>query len=484
MAISRRAFVHRAAAVTAGFVGLERLLGAQGRGGGRGGGAVQGYLNQIEGYGPLIDDPRRIMDLPRGFSYRVLSRTGDLMDDGFRLPAAPDGMAAFAGENGRVIVVRNHEMTLANPYQGAFGWEYELVEHIDSARVYDMGYGRPHLGGTTTFVYNPASGRIERQFLSLAGTLRNCAGGPTPWNSWISCEEAVDRANEDTNEQDHGYNFEVPATAVPQLTPAVPLKAMGRFYHEAVAVDPRTGIVYQTEDRSDGLIYRYIPTTPGRLGDGGRLQVLTVRDRQTLDTRNYAETGAPRLPVGQRLAVRWLDIGDVEAPKDDLRVRGAAMGAAVFARGEGMWFGRNEVYFACTNGGLSQRGQIFRYVPSQAEGAAGEDAAPGQLELYLEPDNAMLLESCDNVAVAPWGDLMICEDNAAPGPLVMQQAQVNYIRGVTADGKFYTIGRNRYAGTSELSGASFAPNHPTMFVNIQAPGMTLAITGPWGSLRR
>jgi len=476
MAISRRQFVARAA-ITAGFTGLGRYLAAQGFG--RGGGPPQPYLNEVEGYGPLVDDPKGFMDLPRGFTYTVISHTGQMMDDGLLLPGLPDGMAAFPGPNGRVIVVRNHELTPGDPTVGPFGYLYELLPSISAASVYDMRGGRPHLGGTTTFVYNPATGRIERQFLSLVGTLRNCAGGPTPWNTWISCEESIDRVDVDGAEKDHGYNFEVPASADSGLVPAVPLKAMGRFYHEAVAVHPPTGIVYQTEDRGNGLLYRFIPQVPGQLGAGGRLQVLAVRDQMTLDTRNWADTGKPRLPVRERLAVRWMDIDEVESPNDDLRRRGAEMGATIFARGEGMWYGQDEVYFACTNGGLSQRGQIFRYVPSPAEGTAGEEASPAYLELYLEPDNALLLESCDNVAIAPWGDLIICEDNAAPPPVAGPQAPANYLRGVTPDGKLYTLGRNRYPGTSELAGACFAPNTDTMFVNIYEPGLTLAITGPW-----
>jgi uncharacterized protein len=492
MALSRREFV-RGAAISAGFLGLGKFAGAQagGRAGGvgRAGAAPlprvlpQPYLSEIEGYGPLVADPRRILDLPKGFSYRVLSHTGNVMDDGFLVPGAPDGMACFDGPGGRVILVRNHELGPDTPTAGAFGWTNELLPKLDPKFIYDNGRGQPHFGGTTTLVYDPASGRVERQFLSLAGTTRNCAGGPTPWNSWISCEENVDIAGEG-NEKDHGYAFEVAATAHPQLVAPVPLKAMGRFMHEAVAVDPRTGIVYQTEDRVDGLIYRFLPNTPGKLAAGGRLQVLAVRDKATCDTRNFAETGAPRLAVGESLAVRWIDIDHVDTQRDDLRLRGAELGAALFARGEGMWFGSGEVFFACTNGGLSQRGQVFRYLPSAAEGTAGEHKSPGHLQLYLEPDNAQLLESVDNIGIAPWGDLFLCEDNAAPPATVVRQNAMNYVRGVTPDGKIFTFARNRYAGVSELAGVCFASSHPTMFLNIQSPGFTLAITGPWRELRK
>ena len=494
MTISRRDFVRRGAAVTAGFVGLGRLLDAQGRGvgagtagtgtGARGAAApvLQPYFNEVEGYGPLIADPRQIMDLPKGFSYRILSRTGDVMSDGFRVPAAPDGMASFPQPNGRVVVVRNHEVdVLRPPHEGPYGIEFELLPKLDQRLIYDYGKGRPQFGGTTTIVYDPASGKIESQFLSLAGTLRNCAGGATPWNSWLTCEETVENAGE-VCEKNHGYIFEVPARTAPALADPLPLKDMGRFYHEAVAVDPRTSIVYETEDRNDGLLYRFLPKTPGKLAEGGKLQALAVRDTKSFDTRNYAETGAPRMPVREPIAVRWIDIDNPDTNRDDLRTRGAQLGAAVFARGEGIVFGTNEAYISCTNGGLGMRGQIFKYIPSPAEGTPGEEADPGKLLLYLEPNNAHILESCDNVGVAPWGDIIVCEDNAAPANVVARSGAFNFLRGVTPDGKFYTLGRNRYPGGSELSGACFSPGpHATMFVNIQAAGLTLAITGPWES---
>jgi secreted PhoX family phosphatase len=480
--VSRRRFVH--AAASAAFLGLARAAGAQGRGVRGGAPPVQPYRSQVEGFGPLIDDPTQVLDLPAGFRYRILSRQGESMSDGLRLPTLPDGMAAFPGPDGRVIVVRNHEIPIgAPPHVGPFGYQLEHLAGIDTALIYDAtASGRPHGGGTTTFVYNPATGAVERQFLSLVGTVRNCAGGPTPWNTWISCEEAVDPAG-DVNLRAHGYCFEVPATTTIGITPPVPLTAMGRFYHEAVAVDPDTGVVYLTEDRVDGLFYRFLPATPGRLADGGRLQALAVRTRDTFDTRNFAELGAPGLQVGDRVPVRWIDLDEVEAPDDDLRTRGAAAGAAIFARGEGLWFGRNQLYFACTSGGVAQRGQVFRYVPSPDEGTPAETATPGMLELFVEPNDAFVLESVDNLTVTPWGDLLLCEDTAAPANVVAPFRADNYLRGVTPDGQLYTFARNRYPGGSELSGACFSPDGATLFVNIMEAGLTLAITGPWEQRR-
>ena len=248
--------------------------------------------------------------------------------------------------------------------------------------------------------------------------MRNCAGGTTPWNSWISCEECVQRV-EDTFETDHGYNFEVPAVA-PGLVAPMPLKAMGRFYHEAIAVDARTGIVYQTEDRGDGLVYRFIPHRPGQLTAGGRLQALKIRDLKSADTRNWRtpiETVFPwthdAIPVGETLNVEWVDIQNVESPKDDLRKQGYHdKGAARFARGEGMWYSDGVIFFASTNGGQRKKGQIWRYTPSPLEGTSGEEKDPGALGLFIESESSDLLENADNLTATPWGDLIVCEDGS------------------------------------------------------------------------
>jgi secreted PhoX family phosphatase len=305
----------------------------------------------------------------------------------------------------------------------------------------------PGLGGTTTLIYNTRTKHLEQHYLSLAGTIRNCAGGPTPWNSWISCEE--------TTERNHGYCFEVPAGK--GLAAPVPLKAMGRFNHEAIAVGP-DGVVYETEDRGDGLIYRFIPNRPQNLQAGGRLQALRIRDRKGVNTNNRSgfET-----PLNVKLAVEWVDLEDVESPDDNLRKQGLSLGAATFDRGEGMWTGRDGIYFACTTGGRSSAGQIWRYSPGRNENEAS-------LELFIEPNDKSLLENADNITVAPWGDLFICEDG--PGE--------NRVIGVSPRGETYVFARNAM-NDSELTGATFSPDATTLFVNIQNPGLTLAITGPW-----
>ena len=465
--LSRRDALRQAAALSVGFGGLQALVR-------RLEAAPALRDHPARGYGPLVPDPRGVMDLPRGFAYTIFSRTGDRMDDGLFVPALHDGMAAFPGPDGLTVLVRNHEISPAAPRLGPWGWSNELLDRIDPDALYDPGVdGNPKVGGTTTLVYDTRRQTLRKHFLSLSGTSRNCAGGPTPWGTWITCEETEERAGEE-NAADHGYNFEVPARPDAGLTKAVPLRDMGRFSHEAVAVAPDTGIVYQTEDRHDGLIYRYLPDVPGELARGGRLQALAILDQPARDTRNWPrDDGSPApdpLPVGGVVPVRWLDLEDVESPNSDLRFRGYDAGAARFARGEGMWYGRKSVFFACTNGGGAQKGQIWRYVPSPFEGTAEEQTFPGRLELFVESAEDDLLRYADNLTVAPTGDLVIAEDGRGRDRLI----------GITPQGEQYEIAANVF-NTSELAGVTFSPDGSTLFVNMQSPGLTLAITGPWSS---
>ena len=306
--------------------------------------------------------------------------------------------------------------------------------------------------------------------LSLTGTERNCAGGATPWGTWVTCEE-VNEEPEPFAEQLHGYNFEVTPSAAPGLNAPVPLKDMGRFRHEAIAVDPSSGAVYQTEDLGDGLLYRFLPRQPGRLAAGGRLQALAIRGTKSADTRNWL--GSPRFPTGEAVAVEWIDLEEVDSPNNDLRRRGHAAGAAVFARGEGAIWSAEGVYFSMTNGGRNLMGQIFRYQPSPYEGTAREADAPGMLELFVEPNDTELLRNGDNIVMAPWGDLVICEDTSG----------VCRVVAVTPKGEFYVIAAATKEG-SEFAGACFSPDGRTLFVNVQKPGYTVAITGPWARLRQ
>ena len=283
--------------------------------------------------GPLRQDPNGLLDLPAGYSYRVVSRAGDPMHDGFVVPGYHDGMGAFTGDDGRIILVCNHEIAPSQQRRSAFAQATEEQFTAITDKLYDQG-GRstPGAGGTTTTIYNPRTGETERQHLSLAGTELNCAGGSTPWGSWLSCEECFEGPGLGLSnfrfvmrDQPHGYVFEVPANAT-ELTAAKPIKAMGKFEHEAAAVHHATGIVYLTEDRHHSLFYRYIPDKPGQLHHGGRLQALAVVAEPSFSTHNWGRR--PRLPVAKPVAVRWIDLNDVEPAKNQLRLHGAAFGAA------------------------------------------------------------------------------------------------------------------------------------------------------------
>lgn len=454
MTLSRRHFLRNAGAAAIGFGSLQQFVGCA---------TVPG-----RDFGDLVPDPEGLFDLPAGFSYRIISRYGDEMDDGLLVPHRHDGMGAFPGPDGLTILICNHEVhgRTAGPEEGAFGADLSRLPLIGD-RIFDAGNEgfAPALGGTTTVVYDTRSGEKVRQFLSLAGTLRNCAGGPTPWNSWITCEEDTMPANRRYREN-HGWMFDVPATVEPALADPTPIRAAGRFYREAVAVDPESGIVYMTEDLHDGLLYRYIPDVPGELHRGGRVEAMGFVDGPELDIRNR---GVQAFEPGRSAAVKWIPMTDLDNPNDDLRHRGREMGAAHIARAEGISYANGHLFIACTDGGLNREGQILKYVLSPYEGTERESEAPPMLQLFAEPNNTDLLENCDNITIAPWGDVVIAEDsNAQPPRLSM----------INAEGEIKIIGRNARSG-SELAGPCFSPDGTTLFVNIQHEGVTLAITGPW-----
>lgn len=427
--------------------------GCMSRGAG-GSGAKVASGNGFAGYGALQPDAAGFLDLPQGFSYRVISRLGDAMDDGGTVPDRADGMGCFDLGNGEIALVRNHEL---QPKHDAGGPIAKGFGKKDGAFV---------PGGTTTIVLDAASLQVKRQFRSLGGTIRNCSGGVTPWGSWLTCEEAPTGPGQPYGEgleRSHGWVFEVPASAR-GLVDAVPLTAMGRFNHEAAVVDPATGIVYLTEDRDDSVLYRFLPKTPGRLAEGGRLQAMVVEG--LADTRNWT---SPAMAVGRPYRVSWVDLDDVEAPKDDLRQRAAARGAALVARGEGLHMGvkrgQSEVFACCTSGGAKQLGQILKLTV----GGAGE---PDMVELFFESESTDQFNYGDNLTVAPNGHLIVCED---------QYTAVvdNHIRGITPDGRAYNLARLH--AQTELAGACFSPDGKVLFVNAYDPTATLAITGPWAA---
>lgn len=401
------------------------------------------------GYGELVSDPNGLLDLPEGFTYRLLSSLGDAMSDGGTVPDKADGMGCLPLPDGELALVRNHELI---PTDGAGG-------NIPSG--YDKAAGQFVLpGGTTTLVLDADTLETKREFRSLAGTIRNCSGGVTPWGSWLTCEEYVSEAKDiapDKLGRDHGWVFEVPARAT-GLVDAQPLKAMGRFNHEAACVDPQTGLVYLTEDRGDSVLYRFAPKVPGDLAKGGQLQAMRIVGLS--DTRNW---DAVSMPVGKSYAVEWVPLDNVEAPQDDLRKRAADMGCSIISRGEGIHMGVDELFVCSTNGGAAKFGQVFKLVP-------GRGMAPDRFELFFESESQHQFNYGDNLTVGPNGHLIVCEDQYTP-------IVDNHLRGITPDGKAYDFGRLRMQ--TELAGGCFSPDGKWFFVNAYSPTRTIAITGPW-----
>ncbi len=449
--MQRRSFLTTSSATALGFLGLRQYLGA----------SVSKRV--VAPYGPLLKDPAGVLDLPKGFQYQVISKQGDMMDDGLKVPGAPDGMACFPGKGDQVILVRNHELGARSQAAGPFPGQ-KFPDGFEKDLSYDSGdqSNPPHVGGTSNIVYDLKEKKTVKEFLSLTGTDRNCAGGAMPWNSWITCEEPGDLTSE--RGKLHGYCFEVKATDDGKLQKAVPLKKLGRYRHEAVALDPETGYLYLTEDVNDGLLYRFIPKKKGDLTDG-KLQALVVKGEPSTDLRNYRSSSRlirERVPMD----VEWIDMQDVEAPSNDLRYRGAKAGAAVFPRGEGIQWTEGSFYICCTDGGPNSQGQIYKLTP-------GRKGQMDELELFLQPESNDLLTNGDNLCAAPWGDLIICED------LVHEhKSKSPHLRGVTPKGEIYTLARNA-KGSSEFAGSCFSPDGSVLFVNMQGFGLTLAITGPW-----
>jgi uncharacterized protein len=440
-------------------------------------------------YGPIspkLDEATGLplLQLPDGFRYVSYGWTGDLMTDGVATPNLHDGMAVVDEWHGRGFDAGGdgddrREFSLASRGDDddddddnhGKGWSRRLV----LVRNHETATGTPFVnkpaitylpdgaGGTTNLVFDPQRGQFERAWSSLAGTVRNCAGSVTPWGTWLTCEE--------TDVASHGWTFEVGSVAGSPR----PIKDMGRFSHEAGMVDPKTGYVYQTEDSGDCGFYKFVPFSRRRLSRGGTLYMLRVRNQP------QANLGGA-FPIGTKWDVRWVRIDDPEAATTSVFAQGFAKGGARFSRLEGAWWGDRTRYFLSTNGGVVGEGQVFEYDP-RAE----------TLTLVYDAPDANALDNPDNITVTPRGGLLLCED-AAGNHFTAGERLI----GLTFEGQTFTFAQNNinltaeqiaaagktvspanYTG-AEWAGACYSPDGRWLFVNIQSPGITFAITGPWG----
>jgi len=410
-----------------------------------------------------------LLKLPKGFSYHSFAWAGDELADGYSSPGACDGMGVVNEQNGIVTLIRNHELRGSS---GPIG---------DPQKAWDITGG-----GTSTLEFDTVTKRLVGSRISLGGTLNNCAGGVTPWGTWLSCEEApftpeLKRSGGDLRQKlwrlknaqkSHGYVFEVHPEGESEPQPIV---AMGQFYHEAVAIDPESGVVYMTEDAEPNAgFYRYLPEVPGQLQAGGKLQMLKVPGHKAL---TYD------LSLNKPMAFDWVDIaepGQGHSPRTHdgagVVTQGIVAGGTPFVSLEGCSYYEGSIYFTSKTGGKARAGQIFRL-----------DISGGTLQVIFEATEHDSFTGPDNIIVSPQGSLMICEDRLG----MFTEAQ--YIAGLSGQGDLFAFCQTNpqldavYAGhelhktalRSEWAGVCFSADGQWMFANLYNPGITIAITGPW-----
>jgi secreted PhoX family phosphatase len=442
---------------------------------------------------PDLETGLPLILLPEGFQYRSYSWSGDPMTNGAPTPDLHDGMGVIAshgeGDSLDVTLVRNHERADAPP--------------IAASACYDAATGpgaTVPAGGTTTLRFRGR--RWESVVPSLCGTIYNCAGGVTPWGTWLSCEE-TDIDLTARGGRRHGYVFEVLSDAA--ATTGRPLVAMGRFSHEAVAIDPKTNYAYMTEDATEAscsAFYRFVPHdrsgTPGSYEAGGRLQAAKVVGQRNADLRTPA--------VGDTYAIEWVDIPNPDAdpaaapvrtevgPQGMLAsgpfVQAWAAGALWINRGEGCCHHDGRILFIDTDAGVDAAGRI-----GYGDGALWElDPATDTLRAIFVADSRQVGDNIDNLTVSPRGGLLLCEDG---DPVTDRYGPGTRLIGLTAEGDSYAFAKNNLVlGTDALAragkqvaprdyrpeewaGCCFDAHGEVLFVNIQYPGITFAIWGPW-----
>lgn len=452
-------------------------------------------------YGPVApvadqETGLELLKLPRGFTYRTFSWQGDLMTDGNRVKSAHDGMGVVAmggPGNGDTFLIRNHEVRRSEDLIAATG-QYDTATQT-------FGGVAGKLGGGCD-VLQIRNGKLIDHRATLGGTIANCAGGVTPWGTWITCEETVYDGTPQGGKK-HGYAFE--CSTNPAETMGEPIIGMGRFAHEAVAVDPVTGYVYQTEDnRNNSTLYRFKPANTkrlyGALAQGGQLQAARILGAPgalllALGGSNAVDS------VGQSLEVEWVDLdqpdGNPVGSQSGPYAEAISNGCLTMSRGEGIWhhgdgFAIVDTSFGRDSGGRDGRGlgAVWIYQPSKS------DPERGTLTLLYSAASPAAGNNPDNITISPRGGLLTCDDGAQVDDIFGSGQRM---MGYTAHGEAYIFAKsnvvlsvadiakmgrtgqfpaNDYRG-KEFAGACFDPAGQTLFVNVFTPGFTAAIRGPW-----
>jgi secreted PhoX family phosphatase len=416
------------------------------------------------GYGPLIDDPAGILSLPAGFTYTIVAKTGvTRLDSGEACPSDPDGAACFVrhGGNGSVLVL-NHEISGSEPHP---------VPRIPGF-VYD-----PAAKGGTTNLEVDTDGNLVRQYVSLAGTHNNCAGGKSPWNTWLTCEEAESLSGQT---KPHGYVFEVDPYDQDANRDPQPIKALGRYAHEACVVDPHGGTIYLTEDAGNpnGLLYRWTPPASALPLGKGVLRTLPA-DAGVLEALKASTPGGAHVPdlsaftnPGTTLRAEWVVVPDRDATTLSTRKQFTNAQVTRSRKLEGMWWGDGGAYFVCSfartsDGSAGQHdGQIW-FIDPLAETIELQLRFAYTANQDVDPDGP------DTITVSAYGGLILAEDGDGASHLV----------GSSDSGETFFFARNELPGESEFAGPTFSTDRKTLFVGVQSPGHVYAIQGPFRKQR-